>query len=714
MQERNGTVLRAGVAEELVKGKQKKKKERRMELKLAKGKAEVPVTEDNDSDEDDAAAEANNTGKDKNERIMAVDWALSKDRWEEEKAKIEQVMADEDGNDDDVQSRSDQEESEGEQGGLGIHDHEDSDEESGNESGSDQSEQDGEEEERNQDDKPVKPHLPQTDVGTTLFIRNIPYDATEDELRTLFRAFGPLRYARITMDHAIGRSRGTGFACFWNKEDADKVIEQSELLRAETTGNTMTVPKNNPFTLPSILTPDPSASLAQNLVLHGRALDVIRAVTRDEAGRLKEMGERAREKADKRNMYLLREGVILPNSPSATHVSPTDLERRTNSFNSRRALLKSNPSLYISKTRLSVRQIPLYVTERMLKRLAAYAVRAFEKEVKTGERDGLSEDELRDPAGQSGAEREEKRRRADASEAGNESDASSAPSTATTMSKSGKRKAKQLQKLVWTRHKGNSGVKQAKIVRQADRVDAITGKGRSCGYGFIEMSTHADALRVLRWANGNSDVDGLLRTWWKEDLERLIKVERDKQKKVAKGKVGEGGEEEEQTDARLKRMVAELEKEKLRKDEGNKEDGGTSEARSKSRGTLIVEFSIENVQVVQRRNAVQKNRAKHETEEASSKGEKMLDDGRSNKPESEPCRTKKNQKEKAKRPRDGGDGDGEADKGNPRKKRRVSAPPNPAREDKGDSNEVPPQTKKLGQTIGSIIGRKRKERRKVK
>lgn len=38
------------------------------------------------------------------------------------------------------------------------------------------------------------------------------------------------------MDPATGRSRGTGFACFWNKEDADKVIQQSQLLRAETTG----------------------------------------------------------------------------------------------------------------------------------------------------------------------------------------------------------------------------------------------------------------------------------------------------------------------------------------------------------------------------------------------------------------------------------------------------------------------------------------------
>lgn len=51
-----------------------------------------------------------------------------------------------------------------------------------------------------------------------------------------FRTFGSLRYARITMDAATGRARGTGFACFWNKEDADKVVEQSELLRAQTTG----------------------------------------------------------------------------------------------------------------------------------------------------------------------------------------------------------------------------------------------------------------------------------------------------------------------------------------------------------------------------------------------------------------------------------------------------------------------------------------------
>lgn len=64
---------------------------------------------------------------------------------------------------------------------------------------------------------------------------------------------------------------------------------------------------HNPFSM-SLLTPDPSASLAKRLVLHGRTLSVARAVTRDEADRLREEGERSREKQDKRNLYLMREG----------------------------------------------------------------------------------------------------------------------------------------------------------------------------------------------------------------------------------------------------------------------------------------------------------------------------------------------------------------------------------------------------------------------
>ena len=55
------------------------------------------------------------------------------------------------------------------------------------------------------------------------------------------------------------------------------------------------------------------------------------------------------------------------NSSAADSLPAEEVEKRTNSFNARRNLLKTSPSLYVSKTRLSVRQIPAGVTEHMLK-----------------------------------------------------------------------------------------------------------------------------------------------------------------------------------------------------------------------------------------------------------------------------------------------------------------------------------------------------------
>lgn len=488
---------------------------------------------------------------------------------------------------------------------LGLHEDEHSDEDEDDEDEDDEDEDNDEKEAISAEHhhrRPMKPQLPQTDTGTTLFIRNIPFIATEDELRALFRTFGALRYARITVEPGTERSRGTGFVCFWNKEVADKVIEQSELLRAETMGSQQ--PTKNPFTLPSILTPDPSSGVAKSLVLHGRTLDVVRAVTRDQAGKLKEEGEKRREKADKRNLYLLREGVILPNTPAASTIPPVELEKRTNSFTARRTMLRTNPSLYVSKTRLSVRQIPLFVTERTLKRLALHALRTFNDEVQKGERNALTPEELEETT--------------------KESDE---PGDSNTKPKVGKR----------SQGSKSKGVKQAKIVRQHERVDPVTGKGRSKGYGFIEMPRHADALRVLRWANNNPAVAPLLSTWWKEELGDLIKLE--------KGK----GEPDE---ARLKRMKDEL------------------EGQVKTpKGTLIVEFSIENVQVVQRR--ANQNKEKPTV----------------------PTRVTKNHGETFQEP--------------PVKKRRIAADETPAK-------PVKEEHVSGGQSIGAVIGRKRKERKAAK
>jgi len=207
------------------------------------------------------------------------------------------------------------------------------------------------------------------------------------------------------------------------------------------------------------------------------------------------------------------------NSAAASSLPAEELEKRTNSFNARRNLLKTNPSLYVSKTRLSVRQIPVGVTEYMLKRLANYAIREFEEEVGRGEREPLDTAEM---------EEEE---------------------TTEKGKKSGQK------------------VKQAKIVRESSKVDVLTGKGKSKGYGFLELHKHEDALRVLRWANNNKAVGDLWDGWWRCEVKEMIKKEK--------------GEE------RLKKL----------REEGEREQG-----RWKATGkSLIVEFSIENIQVTERR-----------------------------------------------------------------------------------------------------------------
>lgn len=221
------------------------------------------------------------------------------------------------------------------------------------------------------------------------------------------------------------------------------------------------------------------------------------------------------------------------------------------SFNARRALLRSNPSLFVSRTRLSIRQLPLFVTERMLKRLAIHAIRTFEAEAKAGKRGPLSNDELTEPSPEG------------------EDDGDGDVKMEDDQSSPKKHKGQKF------KGKGRStGVKRAKIVRQQDRVDPVTGKGRSKGYGFLELGTHADALRVLRWANNNLAAGRLFEEWWKAELEDLIAVEKRK-------------EAEKRDEARMKRIRDEIEK----------------GAPAKSRGSLIVEFSIENIQVVQRRAA---------------------------------------------------------------------------------------------------------------
>jgi cold-inducible RNA-binding protein len=62
-------------------------------------------------------------------------------------------------------------------------------------------------------------------MSTKLFVGNLSFNTTQDELRDLFAAFGPVAQADIIMDKMTGRPRGFGFVTMESKEDAEKAIE---------------------------------------------------------------------------------------------------------------------------------------------------------------------------------------------------------------------------------------------------------------------------------------------------------------------------------------------------------------------------------------------------------------------------------------------------------------------------------------------------------
>lgn len=61
-------------------------------------------------------------------------------------------------------------------------------------------------------------------AGTRLFVGNLAWKITVDDLRKAFGGFGPLRDVVVVMDRETQRSRGFGFVEFESAEDARRAV----------------------------------------------------------------------------------------------------------------------------------------------------------------------------------------------------------------------------------------------------------------------------------------------------------------------------------------------------------------------------------------------------------------------------------------------------------------------------------------------------------
>ena len=84
-------------------------------------------------------------------------------------------------------------------------------------------------------------------MSTKLFIGNLPWSSTEQELEEAFGVFGSIEDVHIPKDRDTGRPRGFAFVTFADADAANKAIE--EMHDKELGGRPLTVnearPQNN-------------------------------------------------------------------------------------------------------------------------------------------------------------------------------------------------------------------------------------------------------------------------------------------------------------------------------------------------------------------------------------------------------------------------------------------------------------------------------------
>lgn len=389
-------------------------------------------------------------------RQVAIDFAIQKNKWEEHKKvqEPEDQESEDADNADDGDGDGDVDIDNGEKEEKDDLENSDDDEES-SQQGESEDEVELNSDEEISDEEVEEPQLRQKknkQESFSVFVRNVPYDATQESLESHFGKFGPVKYALPVLDKETGLAKGTAFVAFKTEEAFSECVDN-----APSAAST------------SLLISD---DVLPQYVYEGRILSITPSLDRESANRMAEKNASKRKEnfgkapgeKDRRNLYLLNEGRITEGSKLAELLSQADMEVREKSYKLRVEQLKKNPSLHISFTRLAVRNLPRAMNEKALKAMARHAVVQFATEVKDGKRHALSKEEI---------VRSTKEKYKFMSEEEIEAQKK--------------------------RDKKQGLVKQSKIIMEVKG----TAIGRSRGYGFVEYRDHKAALMGLRWLNAH-------------------------------------------------------------------------------------------------------------------------------------------------------------------------------------------------------------------
>nr|XP_015918708.1 RNA-binding protein 28 isoform X2 [Parasteatoda tepidariorum] len=178
-----------------------------------------------------------------------------------------------------------------------------------------------------------KKHSDDISEGKTVFIRNVSFATTKESLRESLERYGDCEYCLICVDPVTEHSKGTAFVKFKSKASADKLLEES-------------------MKEPGIL-------------VDGRKLTCSPAVSKESIFQQK---DQLKKPKDRRNLRLLKVGLILPHSEESKAVSPSDMAKRAQLERLKNQKLK-NVNFFVSDKRLMVHNLPKTLTDVKLRKI---------------------------------------------------------------------------------------------------------------------------------------------------------------------------------------------------------------------------------------------------------------------------------------------------------------------------------------------------------
>ena len=168
--------------------------------------------------------------------------------------------------------------------------------------------------------------------GREVFVKNLPYDVEANELKEIMSQFGIVEKVLINRERISGHSKGTAFVIFKLKDSAQLSCRQSLKLKVH----------------------DQYAEIMPAL----RKKDILD----------REKAKQEKRAKDSRNLYLLKEGLIMAGSPAAKGVSQSDMSQRLRLEQRSNEILK-NFNRFVARDRLTIHNIPQSYTNEDLRKM---------------------------------------------------------------------------------------------------------------------------------------------------------------------------------------------------------------------------------------------------------------------------------------------------------------------------------------------------------